>query len=123
VVVKILVVDDDQRTREALTAILRRAGYEVTPLDSGDRLEENLLTNHYAGAVIDYHLPTRNGLELARALKDILPACQIILMSSEFRPIKARGAIPSLVNRFLPKPFSKNIFLRMISELCPFKKD
>ncbi|MDD3582218.1 MAG: response regulator [Desulfobacca sp.] len=121
--VKILVVDDDQRTREALTAILRRAGYEVTPLDSGDRLEENLRTERYAGAVIDYHLPTRNGLELAQSVREILPDCQIILISSEFRPFKDAGASSTVVNRFIPKPFSKNTFLRVIGELCPLKPE
>lgn len=120
---KILVVDDDQRTREALASILGRAGYEVTPLDSGDRLEENLRTDHYAGAVIDYHLPTRNGLELARALKEVLPACQIILISSDPRSFKTAAAFPALVNRFLPKPFSKTSFLQVISEVCPLEKD
>jgi len=121
--VKILVVDDDQRTREALTAILLRAGYEVTPLASGDRLEENLRTEQYTGAVIDYHLPTRNGLELAHSLKEILPSCQVVLISSETRTMKAAKAVPQVINRFLPKPFSKHTLLRVISELCPLKPD
>jgi CheY-like chemotaxis protein len=38
VAVKILVVDDDQQTREALASILWRAGYEVTLLESGKHL-------------------------------------------------------------------------------------
>ncbi|MFP3867640.1 MAG: response regulator [Desulfobacteraceae bacterium] len=120
---KILVVDDDQRTREALTAILLRAGYEVTPLASGDRLEENLRTEQYTAAVIDYHLPARNGLELANSLKEILPSCQVILISSETRPLKAAQAVPAVVSRFLPKPFSKHTLLRVISELCPLEPD
>lgn len=119
---KILVVDDDQRTREALAAILVRAGYEVTPLDSGDRLEAQVRTDCYAGAVIDYHLPSRNGLELARSLKAIAPHCWVVLMSSETRAFLIAKRAPALVDRFLPKPFSKTAFLRLITELCPLAR-
>ena len=47
---KILVVDDDQRTREALADILHRAGYQVVSLASGDGMEELLERNKFAAA-------------------------------------------------------------------------
>ncbi len=83
---KVLVVDDDQRTREALVEILRRAGYEVTSLASGDGLEDLLVRNEFAAAIIDYHLPSRNGLEIAQILRKNLPTCRIVLISSEYQP-------------------------------------
>ena len=39
---QILVVDDDQRTREALVEILQKAGYDVVSLTSGDGVEDLL---------------------------------------------------------------------------------
>lgn len=37
--------------------------------------------------------------------------------------MKAAKAVPQVINRFLPKPFSKHTLLRVISELCPLKPD
>ena len=117
---KILVVDDDQRTREALADILNRAGYEVLSLASGDGLEELLEKNKFAAALIDYHLPARNGLEIAQSIKKNLPACRIILISSEYHLRPHQFNLAS-VDQFLAKPFSKTALLKIIDELCPLE--
>jgi DNA-binding response OmpR family regulator len=116
---KVLVVDDDQRTREALAEILHRAGYEVISLASGDGLEDMVIQNKFAAAIIDYHLPVRNGLEVAQSLREKLPACRIILISSEYRPQSQPFTSPATVDRFLAKPFSKTTLLNVMLELCP----
>jgi DNA-binding response OmpR family regulator len=116
---KVLVVDDDQRTREALAHILQRAGYEVISLASGDGMEELLDRNHFAAAIIDYHLPSRNGLEIAQSLRQHMPTCRIILISSEYQPRPQPFKPPAVVDRFLAKPFSKTALLKIMVELCP----
>ena len=117
---KILVVDDDQRTREALADILHRAGYQVVSLASGDGMEELLERNKFAAAVIDYHLPVRNGLEIAQSIRNNLPACRIILISSEYH-LRPQQFSPASVDRFLAKPFSKTALLEILAELCPLE--
>ncbi len=114
---KVLVVDDDQRTREALVEILQRAGYDVTSLASGDGMEDLLVRNDFAAAIIDYHLPSRNGLEIAQILRNNLPTCRIVLISSEYQPRRQPYDLP--VDRFLAKPFSKTALLNTLLELCP----
>lgn len=117
--VQVLVVDDDQRTREAVVEILRRAGYEVTSLPSGDGLEELLGQHHFAVAIIDYHLPSRNGLEIAQSLRKNLPSCRTVLISSEFQPWRQPEHLRDSVDRFLAKPFSKIDLLHIMLELFP----
>jgi DNA-binding response OmpR family regulator len=116
---KVLIVDDDQRTREALGEILQRAGYEVISLASGDGIEDLVVQSDFAAAIIDYHLPARNGLEIAECLRKKLPACRIILISSEYQPQRQPSGPPAVVDRFLAKPFSKTTLLNMMLELCP----
>ncbi len=116
---KVLVVDDDQRTRESLVEILQRAGYEAMGLASGDGLEDLLAGHAFAAAIIDYHLPSRNGLEIAHCLRQTLPACRIVLISSEYRPRRQPQAFTAAVDRFLAKPFSKTALLQTMMELCP----
>jgi len=116
---RILVVDDDQATREALTAILQRAGYAVTALAAGRGLEERLALESYAAAVVDYHLPDCTGVELAQALKARLPSCQVLLISSAASGWRGSQGLPPTVDRFLAKPFSKHDILAVMSQLCP----
>jgi DNA-binding response OmpR family regulator len=116
---KVLIVDDDQRTREALEEILQRAGYEVISLASGDGMEDLAGQNEFGAAIIDFHLPARNGLEIATCLRKKLPSCRIILISSEYQPQRQPSGPAPVVDRFLAKPFSKTTLLSMMLELCP----
>jgi CheY-like chemotaxis protein len=116
----ILVIDDDHWTREALVAILRRAGYRVTPLEKfGQGLEAGHFPEHYQVAVLDYHLPELNGLEVAWRLKQFQPDCRIVMISSELPNLAALADPEVVVDRFLAKPFSKDAILEVIAQLCP----
>ena len=98
----ILVIDDDPWTREALVAILRRAGYRVTTAASfTPELIADADSPSYQVAVVDFHLPSLNGLEVARRLKELQPECRIVMISSEppefadsQRPDGAGGPLP-----------------------------
>jgi DNA-binding response OmpR family regulator len=116
----ILVIDDDHWTREALVAILRRAGYRVTTLERfGQDLEAGHFPERYQVAVLDYHLPELNGLEVARRLKRFQPDCRILMISSELPNLAALADQEVVVDRFLAKPFSKDAILEVIAQLCP----
>jgi DNA-binding response OmpR family regulator len=116
----ILVIDDESWTREALVSILRRAGYQVTTRERFDQeLESTHLPQHYAVAVLDYHLPHFNGLEVAKRLKRFQPDCRIIMISSELPNLPEHAGQDAVVDRFLAKPFSKDAILEVIAQLCP----
>jgi DNA-binding response OmpR family regulator len=116
----ILVIDDDRWTREALVSILRRAGYQVVTVDQFDQeLEADLFPQRYQVAVLDYHLPYLNGLEVARRLKRFQPECRIVMISSELPSPDELAGQEVVVERFLAKPFSKDAILEVIAQLCP----
>jgi CheY-like chemotaxis protein len=116
----ILVIDDDRWTREALVSILRRAGYQVTTLEQfGQDLEAGQFPQRYQVAVLDYHLPYLNGLEVARRLKQFQPDCRIVMISSELPNLAELAENEAVVDRFLAKPFSKDAILEVIAQLCP----
>lgn len=115
----VLIIDDDPFTREALAAILVRAGYRVNSLSGASwEGEADHFSQPYQVAVVDFHLPTVNGLELARRLKARQPECRIIMISSEL-PRLPESAASGVVDRFLAKPFSKDVILEAIAQLCP----
>lgn len=116
----ILVIDDDRWTREALVSILRRAGYQVTTLERfGQELEAGNFPERYQVAVLDYHLPHLNGLEVAQRLKQFQPDCRIVLISSELPDLPELSGQEAVVDRFLAKPFSRDAILEVIAQLCP----
>jgi two-component system nitrogen regulation response regulator GlnG len=116
----ILVIDDDRWTREALVSILRRAGYQVTTQERvGKELDAGQFPERYQVAVLDYHLPDLNGLEVARRLKQFQPDCRIVMISSELPNLPELAGQEAVVDRFLAKPFSKDAILEVIAQLCP----
>lgn len=117
---RILVIDDDPGIREALGAILDRAGYRITSLAGSEaEIAAACRSRDYQVAVVDYRLPHHDGLEVARQLKQSMPNCRILLISSELPTHQERGKYPDLVDRFLAKPFSKEAFLEAVTQLCP----
>ncbi len=114
---KVLIIDDDHWTRQALEEILIRAGFLVHSLTSGDGLEELLGREEFAIALIDYHLPWRNGLEIARLLKSRQAACRTVLISSAFQVAQQADKMAGVIDRFLAKPFSRSQLLGLLAEL------
>ncbi len=115
----ILVIDDDPWTREALVSILERAGYQVTTMEEFDgELDATRYSQRYQVAVVDYHLPALNGLEMARRLKELQPDCRIVMISSELPDLDEIVGQATVVDRFLAKPFSKDAILEVIAQLC-----
>jgi CheY-like chemotaxis protein len=114
---RILVVDDDPGTREAITHILTRAGFRVISWDGHADLEAVTAGLPLRLALVDYHLPGLTGLEVARRLKEQAPGCRIVLMSSEAPNPAERREWPDLVDMFLSKPFSKGSLLQVVQSL------
>jgi DNA-binding NtrC family response regulator len=115
---RILVIDDDPGTREALTDILGRAGYRVSAWSDDAPLEIPTSDFHYQVAVVDYHLPSADGLHVAARLKRLQPECRVVLTSSELPPASELSAAEGAVDRFLAKPFSKDALLEVVAQLC-----
>ncbi len=114
----ILVIDDDPGTREALTEILSRAGYQVSAWADDAPLEVPNPGRNYRVAVVDFHLPSGNGLEVAVRLRRLHPDCRVILTSSELPPALELSSAEGVVDRFLAKPFSKDVILEVVAQLC-----
>ena len=114
----ILVIDDDIGTREALTEILTRAGYQVSAWADDALLEAATLDHHFQVAVVDYHLPSGDGLEVATRLRSLQPDCRVILTSSEAPAVSKLSPFEGVVDQFLAKPFSKDVLLEVVAQLC-----
>jgi CheY-like chemotaxis protein/DNA-binding XRE family transcriptional regulator len=100
----VLIVEDDPITREYVTRLLKRVGYQV--LTAADGLEAvSLYANrrHRIGLIImDVVLPRGNGFEVASTIRAAHPDAKILFVSGYEN---ARQALPDGDAHFLLKPF------------------
>ena len=78
---RILVVDDDEATRELLRDYLGDAGYDVVVAVDGRQACRALSTFHVDLVVTDLEMPVMDGLELIRWVRGAWPACPIVLVT------------------------------------------
>jgi two-component system phosphate regulon response regulator PhoB len=104
----VLVVDDEPDIREVMRFALEEAGFRVLEAGHAEDARKILLTDHADLLLLDWMLPGRTGLELAKELKQ----------SSKTRPIpiimvSARGqeedrvrGLDTGADDYIAKPFS-----------------
>lgn len=79
----ILVVDDDDDTRNAIEAVLSRSGYEVLKAASCDEAVEIASMLKVDLALIDMVMPFKGGLELVKQLREKLGINKLILCTGQ----------------------------------------
>lgn len=107
----ILVVEDNENMRLLLGTILEARGYRVTMCPNGQAAEDTSRRTPFDVVLVDYYMPGRNGLEVARIVREHNPRTCIIGMSLEDRKddFLSIGA-----NAFLPKPFDIADLMKVI---------
>jgi len=101
---RILAVDDERATGEALTEILSRWGHRVeTAVDGNDALKKAV---EFRPDVVlsDLAMPQTDGLWLLRALKEDFPECPVVFLTGRGTIDAAVEAIRAGAYDFIEKP-------------------
>ncbi len=103
---RVLVVDDQEMVRQILASMLEAAGYEVvTAVDGQDGLTRFLEHEpELVGCVVDVTMPERDGLTLARDIRQRHAALPLVLVSG-YPASEYQAQIAELRVAFLQKPF------------------
>ena len=102
----VLVVDDDQDTRELLREVLSDAGYRVLTSGSGEEALEIGQREAVDVIISDMRLgPDLNGLDVLRAYKSIQPESEVILITAFGSMETAIEAVKAGAFDYLSKPF------------------
>jgi len=109
----ILVVDDEEHVRSALSTLLEREGYTVTSTDGPTEALEVLKQQPIKLVISDQNMPDMSGLEFFRLIRERHPnVCRIMLTGDPERDTIIRAINEGEVYRFIPKPWS-NTMLRV----------
>jgi DNA-binding NtrC family response regulator len=104
--INILVVDDDQETRDLLREVLSEEGYEVVTSGSGEEALEIGKREFFDVIISDMRLgPSLNGLDVLRAYKSIQPESEVILITAFGSMETAIEAVKAGAFDYLSKPF------------------
>lgn len=81
---RILVVDDDPRVREVLSAMLESAGYDVSLASNGRDAVSILENQRFTAILTDLVMPEQEGIETIKLIRRDYPELKIIAMSGAF---------------------------------------
>lgn len=117
---RILVVDDEENARIALSKILTREGYEVASAGNGHEALTYLRAKDVELIITDINMPEMNGMTFLRELNKIRPASNVIM-------ITAYGEVESYIEamnlgafEYINKPVKIDELKRIIAKV--FKK-
>ncbi len=120
---KVLVVDDNQMSREILCSMLESCDLRVTPADSGkaalDILQNNPAEDPYRIILLDYKMPGLNGIETAKLIRqkyapDIANGAVIMMVTAYSKEAIQQGLENHGIQAFVTKPVTPPSLLRMM---------
>jgi two-component system sensor histidine kinase RpfC len=115
---KILVADDSQVNQKVVERILDQAGYQAHIVSDGDEALDMLEQNNYDLAILDLHMPSVGGIEIAKVhnfSNDEASRVPIIILTANATPEAKQACHDARVSAFLTKPIDSQRLLSTIS--------
>ena len=107
---RVLVCDDDPQILRALRVVLRDAGYDVVPAETGEEALDRMAVRPPEAAIVDLMLPGIDGVEVCRRLREWSQIPVIVLSAVDEEAEKVR-ALRSGADDYVTKPFSPDELL------------
>jgi DNA-binding NtrC family response regulator len=116
----ILVVDDESLIRWSMRSRLEAAGFRVAESESGSRALSHVAHEPDVGVIfLDLRLPDMDGLTVLKQVRQLNPACPVVIMTAYGSPEARHQASDLGVTQMLDKPFSYDDIVRLAGELLP----
>jgi len=100
----ILVVEDDQLVRRSLVTFIGSLGFSVFSASSAEEALDYTLCHPIHLLLTDFHLPVRNGIELASSMRAKGTKVPVVLLSGYLTDQARQEAKEAGIEVFLRKP-------------------
>jgi signal transduction histidine kinase/BarA-like signal transduction histidine kinase len=114
---RLLIVDDDNETRQLVSVLLEEAGAEVdvaaTAAEGRQRLEEA----HYSAIIADLMMPQEDGYAFMRALRARRATMPALALTALARQQDAEAAYDAGFQAFLSKPVDREALIATVAAL------
>ena len=116
----VVVIDDEQGILDVVGRFAQRAGYEAITCSNGRDAIAQLQTRRADLVMVDLRMPDVGGLDVLRAIREIDPRCQAVLMTGYASVETAVEAIKLGASDYLSKPLD---FARLEHLLASVRDD
>lgn len=116
---RILVVDDEENTRIALTRLLSREGYEVNTAANGLEALSSLRNNPAELIITDLNMPEMNGLAFLRELNREYPTSNVIMITAFGEVESYLEALNLGAFEYLNKPLRLDELRKVMGKMFP----
>jgi two-component system, response regulator RegA len=100
----LLLADDDDAFRQALSKALARRGFAVTAAPDADRAEEAAQKQIFEYALVDVRMPGKSGIDLVAALRRLDEGTRIVVLTGYGTIAGAVEAMRAGAADYLTKP-------------------
>jgi len=119
---RILVLEDNQRLNTTIVKRLEAKGYKVDSFMDGKEAYE-ALDNGYMCFILDINVPSLDGIEILKKIRDFYHETPVIIISSSVELDVIRDAYNYGCNDFIKKPFFIDELEIKIEKLCNIRND
>jgi len=114
---KIMIVDDDANIRELVCVLLKDGGFDVCEARDGRDALQNMALRNPDLAIIDLMMPTMDGYELCRKLRQYYENLPVLMLTAKAElPAKVKG-FEAGTDDYLTKPFEGDELLLRVRAL------
>ncbi len=113
--IRVAIIEDNERVRQALFFQLTTAGFEVAPYSSAEELLEAVDAKEFDCVVADIYLPRMNGLQLQEELNRTVPHASIVFITGHGDLSLGMHAMRQGAVDFLEKPLDDQALLSSIA--------
>jgi two-component system, OmpR family, KDP operon response regulator KdpE len=114
---RVLVVDDEPQILRALRVVLRDAGFEVVPAETGAEALDRAAVRPPQAAIVDLMLPDLDGVQVTRSLREWSEMPILVLSAVGEEEQKVR-ALEAGADDYITKPFgSRELVARLQAAL------
>lgn len=114
--IHVLIVDDNDMTRETLRVILRSEGYSVVgeamdgdhAVDMAEKLKPDLI-------LLDVLMPKVSGIEALRNIRLVLPHVKVLMVTSNKDQETVAEAVKIGISGYIVKPFNAKKVLDVVA--------
>jgi len=114
---KILIVEDEEHLADGLKFNLEAEGYEAEIAADGDIALARVGETAFDAVVLDVMLPTVDGFEVAKQMREREDYTPILMLTARGRPEDVLLGFEAGTDDYLAKPFDLEIFLARLNGL------
>jgi len=111
---KVLLVDDEMSILDTLEILLRREGFDVTPISSSKEALARLEEEVPDVVLTDIRMPGATGLDVLEKAREVDPEIAVILMTAQASLQSAMQAVNAGAFYYLQKPFANDELLGLL---------